>query len=446
MEHEEIYDLTIIGGGPVGLFGLFYAGMREMKTKVIDSLEQLCGQLIAIYPEKFIYDMPGFPRIKAKDLVRDMVEQGLQYGATTVLGEKVQTLRRREDQIWELCTDVGALHLSKTVVITVGAGGFAPRRLDLPGLRDLEGRDVFYFVTDLEVFRDRDVLIIGGGDSAVDWALHLEGIAKSLTLCHRRDKFRAHEGSIKELLSSSCEVNLFWEVKALHIEDERLRGVTIFHNKTGEERELGVDEMILSLGFHADLGPIQDRGRARGRPVPDPAAARRRYQRLGPNKHQPARRRADRRFMLRQRDSHLPQPHDALRRPHRRLPRRPLLVRAILPGPHSRWRRRGRTLAPTHRAFNLAPRQEGTSMPPAERVHGMKLQRCYRFRLEPTPEQEQAFRRFAGCRRYVWNWGLSRKIETYQTTGMSVGYHVLRANLVELKRIEATEFRKECHS
>ena len=260
MQQEEIYDLTIIGGGPVGLFGLFYAGMREMKTKVIDSLEQLGGQLIAIYPEKYIYDMPGFPRIKAKDLVRDMVEQGLQYGATTVLGEKVQTLRRREDQIWELCTDVGALHLSKTVVITVGAGGFAPRRLDLPGLRDLEGRDVFYFVTDLEVFRDRDVLIIGGGDSAVDWALHLEGIAKSLTLCHRRDKFRAHEGSIKELLSSSCEVNLFWEVKALHIEDERLRGVTIFHNKTGEERELGVDAMILSLGFHADLGPIREWG------------------------------------------------------------------------------------------------------------------------------------------------------------------------------------------
>jgi thioredoxin reductase len=260
VEHEEIYDLTIIGGGPVGLFGLFYAGMRQMKTKVIDSLEQLGGQLIAIYPEKYIYDMPGFPKVKSKELVRDMVAQGLQYNATAVLGELVQQLRHRDDGIWELTTHRGSVHLTKTVVITVGAGGFEPRKLDLPGLEELEGRSVFYFVTDLEAFRDKDVLIVGGGDSAVDWALHLEGIAKSLALCHRRDKFRAHEGSVEELLNSSCELNLFWEVKAMHTEDSRLKGVTILHNKTGEERELKVDTMILSLGFHADLGPIKQWG------------------------------------------------------------------------------------------------------------------------------------------------------------------------------------------
>ena len=149
MQQEEIYDLTMIGGGPVGLFGLFYAGLRQMKTKVIDSLEQLGGQLIAIYPAKYIYDMPGFPKVKAKDLVREMVAQGLQYNATPVLGEKVQQLRRRDDGIWELWTDRGVAHLTKTVVITVGAGGFAPRKLDLPGLQELEGRSVFYFVTDL---------------------------------------------------------------------------------------------------------------------------------------------------------------------------------------------------------------------------------------------------------------------------------------------------------
>lgn len=260
MQQDEIYDLTIIGGGPVGLFGLFYAGMREMKTKVIDSLEQLGGQLIAIYPEKYIYDMPGFPKIKAKDLVRDMVAQGLQYNATPVLGEKVEGLQRREDGVWQLTTDVGTTHLSKTVVITAGAGGFAPRKLELPGLRELEGRSVFYFVTDLEAFRGKDVLIIGGGDSAVDWALHLEGIASSLTLCHRRDRFRAHEGSVKELLNSTCEINLFWEVKALHTTNGDLTGVTIFHNKTNEERELKVDSIILSLGFIADLGPIRTWG------------------------------------------------------------------------------------------------------------------------------------------------------------------------------------------
>jgi ferredoxin/flavodoxin---NADP+ reductase len=260
VQQDEIYDLTIIGGGPVGLFGLFYAGMREMKTKVIDSLEALGGQLIAIYPEKYIYDMPGFPKIKAKDLVRDMVTQGLQYGATPVLGEKVEGLQRREDGIWELTTDRGTTHFSKTVVITAGAGGFAPRKLDLPGLTELEGRSVSYFVTDLEAFRGKDVLIIGGGDSAVDWALHLEGIANSLTLCHRRDRFRAHEGSVKELLNSSCEVNLFWEVKALHKQNGELTGVTIYHNKGNEERDLKVDAIILSLGFIADLGPIKTWG------------------------------------------------------------------------------------------------------------------------------------------------------------------------------------------
>lgn len=260
MHQDEIYDLTIIGGGPVGLFGLFYAGMREMKTKVIDSLEQLGGQLIAIYPEKYIYDMPGFPKVKAKDLVRDMVAQGLQYNATVVLGEKVQQLHRREDGIWELRTDRGVAHRSKTVVITVGAGGFSPRKLELPGLEELEGRSIHYFVTDTEVFRDQSVLIVGGGDSAVDWALHLEGIAKRLALCHRRDRFRAHEGSVKELLASSCDLHLFWEVKALHTENGRLTGATIFHNKTGEEQELPVDALILSLGFHADLGPIKGWG------------------------------------------------------------------------------------------------------------------------------------------------------------------------------------------
>jgi thioredoxin reductase (NADPH) len=189
-----------------------------------------------------------------------MVAQGLQYNPTTVLGELVQTLRRRDDGLWELTTHRGSVHLTKTVVITVGAGGFEPRKLDLPGLEELEGRSVFYFVTDTEVFRDRNVLIVGGGDSAVDWALHLEGIAKSLALCHRRDRFRAHEGSVKELLNSSCEVNLFWEIKALHVEHEHLKGVTLFHNKTGEERELSIDTLILSLGFHADLGPIKQWG------------------------------------------------------------------------------------------------------------------------------------------------------------------------------------------
>src|SRR5215212_9522195 len=118
-------DVTIIGGGPTGLFALFYAGMRQMSAKVIDSLEELGGQLTALYPEKYIYDMPGFPRVKAKDLVNDMVEQGLQYGATCVTGAKVLQLAREPDGIWRLSLSDGSEHFSRTVLITAGAGGFS---------------------------------------------------------------------------------------------------------------------------------------------------------------------------------------------------------------------------------------------------------------------------------------------------------------------------------
>lgn len=256
---DSIYDITIVGGGPAGLFGLFYAGMREMSAKVIDSLEELGGQLTALYPEKFIYDMPGFPRIKSKDLVAQMVEQGLQYGAAVCLGEKVQRLAQQDDGIWRLETDRGTAHRSRTVVITVGAGGFAPRKLALPRVQELEGRGIYYFVKDLEPFAGKRVLIVGGGDSALDWALGLEPIARSITLIHRRDKFRAHESSVNQLLASSCDVCLFWELEAIHGND-RVEGVTIFDNRSRETRTLPVDAIIFSLGFVADIGPIRQWG------------------------------------------------------------------------------------------------------------------------------------------------------------------------------------------
>jgi ferredoxin/flavodoxin---NADP+ reductase len=255
---DSIYDITIVGGGPTGLFGLFYAGMREMSAKVIDSLEELGGQLTALYPEKFIYDMPGFPQVKSKDLVAQMVEQGLQYGATVCLGEKVQRLEQ-QDGIWRLETHRSAAHLSRTVVITVGAGGFAPRKLALPRVEEFEGRGVYYFVKDLEPFTGKRVLIVGGGDSALDWALSLEPIARSVTLIHRRDKFRAHESSVNQLRASSCEVCLFWELEAIH-GDGRVQGATIIENRSQERRTLAVDVIIFSLGFVADIGPIRHWG------------------------------------------------------------------------------------------------------------------------------------------------------------------------------------------
>jgi thioredoxin reductase (NADPH) len=252
-------DITIIGGGPTGLFGLYYAGMRGMSAKVIDSLEELGGQLTALYPEKYIYDVPGFPRVRSRDLVAAMVEQGLQYGATICLGEKVERLRHSREGYWELITDQEKIHVSRTVVITVGAGGFTPKKLDLPRLEEFSGKGVSYFVKDLEPYVGRRILIVGGGDSALDWAQTLEPVARRVTLIHRRDKFRAHESSVRQLLASSVEVNLFWELAAIH-GNGHVSGATIFENRSGARRDLEVDEIIFSLGFSADIGPIRHWG------------------------------------------------------------------------------------------------------------------------------------------------------------------------------------------
>ncbi|MGV3720048.1 MAG: NAD(P)/FAD-dependent oxidoreductase [Actinomycetota bacterium] len=259
MSEENITDITIIGGGPTGLFTAFYAGMRQMSCKIIDGLEELGGQLTALYPEKYIYDMPGFPKIKAKDLVTAQVEQGLQYGAEVVLGQKVTTLERREDGVWRLVSEHGHEHLSKTVVITAGAGSFSPRKLPLENTEQWEGHGLHYFVKDTEVFRGRRVLIVGGGDSAVDWALHLEHVASKVTVIHRRDRFRAHEESVQQMLASSVDVETFWEVGEICGEGH-IDSVEIYNNKSEERRRISVNEIILSLGFHADLGPIKTWG------------------------------------------------------------------------------------------------------------------------------------------------------------------------------------------
>ncbi len=259
MIDERLFDITVIGGGPTGLFGAYYAGMRQMSTKILDGLEELGGQLTALYPEKYIYDMPGFPRVLAKDLVRDQAEQGLQYGAEALLGHKVTQLERQEDGTWLITCEKGDQHLTKTVMITAGAGSFAPKKLPIPGLESWEGRGTHYFVKETEHFRDRNVLIVGGGDSALDWALHLEKISTSVTLIHRRDRFRGHEETVEQVMKSSVSVNTFWELEEVQ-GVQHITGARIFNNKTGEKRDLPVEEIIFSLGFSADLGPIKEWG------------------------------------------------------------------------------------------------------------------------------------------------------------------------------------------
>jgi ferredoxin/flavodoxin---NADP+ reductase len=256
----DVFDITILGGGPVGLFGLFYAGLRGLRAKLIDSLAELGGQLITLYPEKYIYDVAGYPRVLAKDLVKFCVTQGLRFNPAVCLEEKVIDLTHHDDRLIRLRTDKGE-HWTRAVVLAVGIGAFEPKKLDLPDIDRLQGRGIDYFVKEKEGFVGKTVLIVGGGDSAVDWALMLKDVAKKVTLIHRRDKFRAHEQSVQELAASAVEVKCLYELKAVHGGDY-LEGVTIFHNKTGEETYCKVDALILSLGFLADLGPVKQWGLA----------------------------------------------------------------------------------------------------------------------------------------------------------------------------------------
>jgi thioredoxin reductase (NADPH) len=259
MTTQEIYDITIIGGGPSGLFAAFYAGLRSAKTKIIDSLPQLGGQLAALYPDKYIYDLPGFPKVLAGEFVERQVDQAMQFSPAICLNEKVIDLRPNVNGLAELKTEPGNVHLSRTVIIAAGVGAFVPRTLDIPDIERMKGKGVYYFVKDLQQFSGKRVMVVGGGDTAVDWALSLQGIASEVTLIHRRDRFRAHEDSIEELFQSPSRVLLFHELQALH-GDDQIRAATAFNNQSGEETTIDVDALVLGLGFLANLGPIKKWG------------------------------------------------------------------------------------------------------------------------------------------------------------------------------------------
>ena len=255
---NELYDVTIIGAGPSGLFGAFYGGLREMKVKVIDALDEAGGQLTALYPEKFIYDAPGYPKIISIDLVKNMVQQANMFKPTLCLGERVQTVEKQADGTFILTTSKGQHH-SRTVVIAAGVGAFQPKKLPNPELAQYENNGLYYSVKEKMAFRGKNVLIVGGGDSAVDWALNLKDYAKKVTLIHRRDEFRAHGASVTSLMSSPVEVKLFYELKTLG-GNGKVENATIFDNRTKEETVIPAEGVILTLGFSVDLGPIKNWG------------------------------------------------------------------------------------------------------------------------------------------------------------------------------------------
>ena len=256
---DGIVDVAIVGAGPTGLFSAFYAGLRQMSIKLIDSLDILGGQLNTLYPEKFIYDVAGFPQILAKDLAQNLVEQAMQYSPRVCLGEQVLKLDEVEaDKVFHLQTNK-ATHLCRSVIIAGGMGAFEPAKLALPNAHEYTGRGLHYFVKEMAAFRDRRLLIVGGGDSAIDWANMLAPIASQVTLIHRRDQFRAHEDSVKRMYQTPTQVKLFHELKSIS-GNGQIESAVIFDNRSQEETSLEIDHVLVNIGFKNSLGPIKDWG------------------------------------------------------------------------------------------------------------------------------------------------------------------------------------------
>lgn len=256
---RDIYDVTIIGCGPTGQFAAFYAGLRGARTQVIDSLEEVGGALTAIYPEKYIYDVIGFPKVLAKDFVEQCDRQARRGEPTVRLDEEVLGLEIADDGLLRLSTSRGE-RWSRTVIVCAGVGAFEPKRLDVPGIRELEGKGIHYFAKRVEDFREKDVVIVGGGDSAVDWAVTLERVARHVTLIHR-SKFRAHEATVRELEASRVDLRYpGYEVASVAAgADGRLAAVT-HKNADGDETTVPAQELIVAIGFVADLGPLKGWG------------------------------------------------------------------------------------------------------------------------------------------------------------------------------------------
>jgi thioredoxin reductase len=260
----EARDITIIGGGPTGLFAAFYAGLRGVSTRIIDSLPDLGGQLTALYPEKYIYDVGGYPRILARDLAKQLIEQGLQFGADVRLEEQVQGLKHEADGGFVIATNRDS-YPTKIILIAAGKGAFAPRSLECPGYDELLGKGVAYHVKDPTEYHGKKVLVVGGGDSAVDWVLNLKGKTTRLILIHRRDGFRAHAHSMKLLREAvdSGDIEMLTHKEVRSIDGEAcVTGVTIFDNRSNEETHFDVDAVIALIGFKPDLGPLADWGLA----------------------------------------------------------------------------------------------------------------------------------------------------------------------------------------
>jgi thioredoxin reductase (NADPH) len=249
-------DLLVIGAGPTGLFAAYYAGFRDLSVALVDSLPEPGGQVTAMYPEKMIFDVAGFPAVRGRDLVAALVEQTAQFNPTYLLGREARSLADVDGK-FDIGLADGSSVRAGAVLITAGMGEFTPR--PLPAGDGWFGRGVVHFVPELEVHRGQDVVVVGGGDSAFDWALALHPIAASVTMVHRRAKFRAHAGTVNRVRELNVPIITDAEVTELRGDDLSVREVEIAL-RDGGRKVLPAQAVVAALGFTADLGPIESWG------------------------------------------------------------------------------------------------------------------------------------------------------------------------------------------
>ncbi len=259
--HTQQTDVVIVGAGPVGLFAVFECGMVRLRCHVVDVLDDAGGQCTALYPEKPIYDIPGFPRIEAAELVVRLKAQAASFRPVYHLGEQVQALEALNGGFWQVTTSKGTVLQARAVIVAAGVGAFGPNRPPLPGIEAFEGKSVFYYVTQRENFRGKKVVIAGGGDTAVDWALSLAELAARVSVVHRRDKFRAAPESEARLkaLARAGKIDLVvpYQLQGLDGANGQLTAVTVA-TLDGAARLIEADVLLPFFGLSMSLGPIAD--------------------------------------------------------------------------------------------------------------------------------------------------------------------------------------------